>query len=1055
MAIRGGDASSLPCRRGSDVPRAPGLLFVLLTAGAPAAAFVVAAPVAAQGEPRRVPLARALSALARDTGAELLFDENLVRGLTARPIGRLVSVETGLAILLEGTGLGYRRTQDGAYVLDRPGRPPPPAPVEEAIAEILVTGRRTQNADIRRTENDIQPYRVTTARELQAAHSDNVDQYFRARITSNADVLAPAQAVTFGGTQSRVDLRGLGSQRTLVLIDGRRLPGLPSRFTDFDQADVNGVPLNAIERIETLTGTAGGIYGAGAIGGVVNVILRRDYRGAEIFATSGITDRGDAARMRLEGRIGFTPDGGTTDVVLFASMSVSQRLRYGQRDFDGRRLRLRYANDPASYPFSLGNLSAPVLSDAILVASADGRPLVFDPQFGGASLGSNFTYLPLNFAGTDAERRAALVANAGKVNLTPPADYSGSRRNLLNRPEVVSGLINIRRRLAPGVEAFLDGLYFRNRGSTRYALGISASYTLADAPNNPFAQRVLFRFPVANETEVNSNSNLFRVVGGMIADLPRGWRGSVELAVGGARYEIRETSSVTTGSDYLTALSSGLPGAGGRPALFPLGDWAAFQSGVATYFGPQGGTVPIDNRFTDAAVRLGGPLMRLPGGDLTLNLLVGQRRESIPDTDVDIETIGQVFAIRIQQRTQVVRSAYAEFRAPLVATDSNAFPLRGLELQLAARYDGLRARIPESGNLVGETNQQLISIRRNALVFTIGAKTFPLPRLMLRGSYATGRLPPTLAQIQESESQLLPIAGITDPRRGGRLLSTEGPVILTTGGFNGILQEVGRTLSVGAVINPEGRLGPRISIDYSRISTDREIGPSGLSAAELVRDDALYPERVTRAPLTEEDRALGFTAGRVLRLDLGFGNQARRIVETVDVQFDWQVRDILGGDLAPSAQATWLRSLRTRAAPDLPWIERSGFVDGPVNWRANGGVTWTRGASAIDFNLQYFHSYRVISAVSATEPRLPSSEAQILRFQGRERIPAQVYVDLAARRRFDVAGPGPLQSVEVRLGILNLFDHSPPILADPNSLGYSAYGDPRRRRFELVVASEF
>ncbi len=54
-----------------------------------------------------------------------------------------------------------------------------------------------------------------------------------------------------GGTRSRIDLRGVGAQRTLVLIDGRRLPSLPDAST-FDQGDLNGVPLGAIERIETL-----------------------------------------------------------------------------------------------------------------------------------------------------------------------------------------------------------------------------------------------------------------------------------------------------------------------------------------------------------------------------------------------------------------------------------------------------------------------------------------------------------------------------------------------------------------------------------------------------------------------------------------------------------------------------------------------------------------------------------------------------------------------------------------------------------------------------------
>ncbi len=203
-----------------------------------------------------IPLARALSALARDTGAELLFNEDLVRNLTVPPLRRQVSVEAGLTALLAGTGLGYRRTRDGAYVLARPGAPAPFEPGEEAVAEILVIGRRTQNADIRRTENDIQPYQVITRREIDAAHRDNIDQFLRSRLPANADILSPSQDIVQapGQTQSRIDLRGIGSRRTLVLIDGRRLPSLPAQTVwDFEQADLNGIPFGAIDRNETLT----------------------------------------------------------------------------------------------------------------------------------------------------------------------------------------------------------------------------------------------------------------------------------------------------------------------------------------------------------------------------------------------------------------------------------------------------------------------------------------------------------------------------------------------------------------------------------------------------------------------------------------------------------------------------------------------------------------------------------------------------------------------------------------------------------------------------------
>src|SRR5262249_11333232 len=159
------------------------------------------------------------------------------------------------------------------------------------VDEILVVGRRTQNADIRRFENDVQPYTITTRDELTNAHRDTIEQYFASRITQNAS-FAPNDLTVSGNTQSALDLRGLGTTQPLVLVNGRLLPTFPD-LVGSAQSDINSIPVHAVSRIETLTGTAGGIYGFGALGGVVNIVLDRDNRGLDLHVTEGITSRGD------------------------------------------------------------------------------------------------------------------------------------------------------------------------------------------------------------------------------------------------------------------------------------------------------------------------------------------------------------------------------------------------------------------------------------------------------------------------------------------------------------------------------------------------------------------------------------------------------------------------------------------------------------------------------------------------------------------------------------------------------------------------------------------
>lgn len=997
------------------------------------------------------PLSRVLADLARQTGTELLFDAALVEGLRARPVRGRPQPEAALRRLLTGTGIGYRRTRDGAYVLFR--LVPAPAPPAEDLAapEILVIGRRSQNADIRRTENDIQAYQVVTAREIDAAHRDNVDQFLRARLPANADIIPPLldTILSPGQVQSRVDLRGIGSGRTLVLIDGRRLPSLPARNArDFDQADLNGIPLGAIERIETLTSTAGGIYGPGATGGVLNVVLRRDYRGADLTVTSGISDRGDAARVRIEGRIGVTSNDGATQAMLFASYAWSDPLLSGQRDYTLRARERAIDNDPGGYIFLNGTVGFTPVSDAILIVSADGNPLRFDPEYGGATLDAFFTLLPLDFQGSPEERAAALAANTNQISLGLSPGSSGAQRYLVNNPSVLSAIFSARHEFGGDAEIFLDGLYFRNHGQARYATDPARILTPADTPGNPFAQSVFLRFPTELTGSYLGNIDMWRLVGGIIAPLPGDWRAVAEFAYGRVGFRFDQSYPDPDATIYAAALQSGLPGPGGRPALRPLDGWRAFQTALQAYVRTEFLKLRQVNRFSDLSLRLAGPVLDLQGGPLSVTLLAERRREEFPRVPVEQNILPlPTFLTPYQDRR--VWSAYGEIRAPLLSRDSRILPLRGLELQLAGRYDAFRATFPLNGNLLA-LDDRILSVTREALVFTVGGRAFPLRNLMLRGSYATGTVPPEFSAYQSAEDLVTSPQNIRDPQRGDNRLGSEGTYVLIRGGSNDVRQEFGSTISVGAVVNPEGGHGPRLSIDYSRISIRREVEGFPLNAAGLLLAEATYPDRVTRAPLTDADRQLGYTAGRVLRLDTRVANSGRTIIHAIDIDLDWRIAGVLGGDLSPYARITWQPSIRSRPYPGAPWRQRIGYYDGPLAWRGNAGLSWGNGTTAIDLNLQYFDGYRLTS----NDPAVAASQAQIIRFQGRARIPAQIYVDLAGSQRFDLAS-GPVSSLEARLGIVNLFDKSPPIIANPAGIGYSPYGDPRRRRFELALSARF
>jgi hypothetical protein len=149
----------------------------------------------------------------------------------------------------------------------------------------------------------------------------------------------------------------------------------------------------------------------------VNVVLKRDYRGVDLTATSGISTRSDARRLVLEGRVGFTPDGGRTDVMVYLNSANSQPLRAGQRRFNARNIAAGYrayltqlpdTAPPAASNFPGGSATT-IYSADLDLATFGAAPLSFKPQYGGAALGSPYTFLPSAFSGGTTALVAALT----------------------------------------------------------------------------------------------------------------------------------------------------------------------------------------------------------------------------------------------------------------------------------------------------------------------------------------------------------------------------------------------------------------------------------------------------------------------------------------------------------------------------------------------------------------------------------------------------------------------------------------------------------------------
>ncbi|UXK07266.1 TonB-dependent receptor [Shewanella putrefaciens] len=150
---------------------------------------------------------------------------------------------------------------------------------KEEVERIEVTGSRIKRTDL---EGAV-PVTVIDRDAIDLSGQTSVTDLLRNTTFNSTGSFRPQSGSSAQGTAS-LDLRGLGSSRTLVLVDGRRLTMSPSTGSS---QDLNAIPLGAVERVEVLTDGASAIYGSDAIGGVVNIITRKDFNGVQLSYTEG------------------------------------------------------------------------------------------------------------------------------------------------------------------------------------------------------------------------------------------------------------------------------------------------------------------------------------------------------------------------------------------------------------------------------------------------------------------------------------------------------------------------------------------------------------------------------------------------------------------------------------------------------------------------------------------------------------------------------------------------------------------------------------------------
>ena len=197
------------------------------------------------------------------------------------------------------------------------------APNPEGEREITVTGSLIKNPNLVRAT----PVIVTTSEEIELKQSNVAEDVLR---EIPGIVPSVGNAVNNGnGGASFVDLRGLGANRNLVLLDGNRI--VPANLSG--AVDLNNVPLALVDRVETLTGGASTTYGADAVTGVVNFVTKQNFTGVDMSGSEQITEKGDGNYYRTDLTIGgnFADDKG--NAVLSVGYQHADPVYQGDRSF--------------------------------------------------------------------------------------------------------------------------------------------------------------------------------------------------------------------------------------------------------------------------------------------------------------------------------------------------------------------------------------------------------------------------------------------------------------------------------------------------------------------------------------------------------------------------------------------------------------------------------------------------------------------------------------------------------------------------------------------------
>lgn len=909
----------------------------------------------------------------------------------------------------------------------------PPAATPTTVSTVQMERFEVTGSSIKRIDGETAlPVLVISLDQIQSSGVSTTEQLLKTVTATQTAGGAFVAGTGSGGGQNggssaaTISLRGLGGNRTLVLINGRR----GAAFGGGSAVDIASIPVAAIDHVEVLKDGASAIYGSDAVAGVVNFILRKNFSGTEVSTTWGAPTRaGGGTDEKVSVYTGFGDiNADRYTVTVAASYHATQPIFGDKRSF-ARNLdvanQLDKTNATATFPANVrlnngtqGSPTFPNCNPSIAGGLINKTLCVYD----NAPYDALQPRTKLSIASASARFK---VSNAAEIYAEP----SFTRNDTLNTIQQVlingaalpsnspyiTTMTNLINAQPAAVQPALRGLI----GSGWAFLPSSSPYyptAWVNTQPNLIPGQLLplyFRsFPTGTRktNDVNDTSRIVTGIRGAFAgwDYDAGllysqWENKNSLVQGWALFD-----------KYLTLISTG--------AINPFGpttDANAVAQAMATnYVGPFGNT---KNSVKGADVKASREIFKLPAGAVSVAFGGELRKETYnftpSDANANFLVAGFGAAGVGASGTRKVQSAYAETAVPLLR-DVTAF--KRLEIDGAVRFDSYQK--------VGNTTNPKGSIRWEMY-----------HGLLLRASAGSGFRAPTLNNLYSPPTKGITTNGSRDLIRcpvGTSGIQDCSTQFVTNGGGSRALQPE-KSLSETAGVAWEPTKNYSFGVDFFRITVSDLIA-TAFGTATILSDPVRYASFIHRGPA--DGNASG--QGPIIGIDQYLINLGKTNVDGFDVDFTGRVFNGNADKITLRANGTYImrydQQQTSGVFANAINNPASGGIGLVIRWRHTAGATWKHGAwlGSLSQNFQVgYHDTRTSLQTVANTP-VPRKVA-----------PYETYDGQLSYTGF--------KKVRLTLGVKNLFDRDPPYTNYGGGFvgGYDLSYTDVRGRFAYVSAS--